>query len=90
MRTKSLHIHVTEDELNLIREAARRAGKTASQFGADLVLGTVRGQRKKQPEVLDAVENFRRLFCEAMELNLAGKLTAARMKGLAERRSCDL
>lgn len=85
-KAKKLEIRMTEADLSAVRAAATRAGMTASQFGAKLVLSAVLGTGAAEESTADAVRNFRRLFCDAMELSLTGKLTPERFRGLVETR----
>ncbi len=85
---KTLQIWMSEVELAQVREAAKQAEMTMSHYGRKIMAAAVLQQRKpREPEALTAVKNFERLFCEAMELSLAGKLTVPRFRGLMERRS---
>jgi len=105
-KAKTLQIRMTEDELALVRDRARRAGLAASDFARKRLLSTMLDsdepldaerlrallEERKEKERRDAatlakLESFHRLFCEAMELSLAGKLTVPRFRGLVERRS---
>jgi hypothetical protein len=92
--------------LALVRDGAKRAGVSASDYGRERLLAAMLAedeplaserlrallQEREEKEARDTatlakLESFHRLFCEAMELNLAGKLTVARFRGLVERRS---
>jgi hypothetical protein len=86
MRSRKLQIYLTASEDAAVREAASRAGMTASQYGAKLVVDAMLEPRRyRDADAIQAVRSFRTLFVASMRLSLRGELTAQRFDALVEK-----
>jgi len=86
LRDKRLQIYLSAMEEAAVRKAAEQAGMTTSKYGSKLVVDAVLATGKiRDADAIRAVQNFRRLFVESMQLSLQGRLDEQRFKALVEK-----